>query len=154
MSWTPAMSVGVPELDEDHKGLIHIINRLAENAGEEARPAVVQQCLVALMRYAESHFGREESVMGVCGFPGLAVHKDEHRDFIAQMRDISRRFENDSEGLVAHVNSELVTFLTRWLSHHIMIEDMAYRPFAEERIDEARRAAQSFRGTEIWRGMV
>ena len=31
MTWTSVMSVGVPELDEDHRVLIRIINQLAED---------------------------------------------------------------------------------------------------------------------------
>jgi hypothetical protein len=33
---------------------------------------------------------------------------------------------------------------------HILIEDMAYRPHAEKRLDQVREAARSFRAAEIW----
>lgn len=152
MVWTEAMSVGVPELDDDHKSLIRIINQLGDNLGDETRQGVLRQCLFALMRYAESHFGREEQVMAACGFPGLDVHKGEHRDFIAKIKGITQRFEGDPEALAALVGDELLDFLKSWLQHHILIEDMAYRPFAEQDLAESRRVAQSFRGSEIWRG--
>lgn len=152
LTWTSQMSVGVPELDDDHKNLIHIINQLAENAGDESRYAVVRQCLVALMRYAETHFAREEQVMSACGFPGLEVHQGEHRDFLAEMKAATARFEKKPEKLAALVNDELLGYLKNWLNHHILIEDMAYRPFAERKLAEARRAAQSFRASEVWRG--
>ena len=154
MSWTTSMSVGVPELDDDHKGLIHIINQLDESAGAEGRQAVVRQSLVALIRYAESHFGREEEVMMVCGYPPLAAHKGEHRAFVDKVRGVADRFEGDPEGLSAFVAKELVEFLQDWLKKHIMIEDQAYKPFAERRLAEARQAAQSFRAAEVWRSSV
>ena len=50
MTWTPAMSVGVDQLDDDHKGLIAVINDLAEESSGEARATVLRQSLVALRR--------------------------------------------------------------------------------------------------------
>ena len=47
MQWTPAMSVGLDELDNDHKVLIKVINDLDANAGNESRRDVVRQCLIA-----------------------------------------------------------------------------------------------------------
>jgi len=153
MTWTIAMSVGVPELDDDHKSLIRIINQVAENADDAARLAVVRQCLMGLMRYAETHFAREEQVMTTCSFPGLEMHRGEHEDFVGRIRQITDRFENKPEDLAKLVNEELLEFLKTWLNHHILIEDMAYRPFAEKMLPEARQAAQNFRSSEVWRGV-
>ena len=150
IAWTEAMSVGVPELDEDHKGLIRIINQLSANGGDDADPAVVRQCLVALRRYAEVHFGREERVMSICSFPALAHHQEEHRAFVQMMRDESRRFEDDPKGQMGAITGDLVDYLMRWLTHHIMIEDMAYRSFTDHKLTEAREAARSFRHSEVW----
>ena len=48
MRWTEKMSVGVPELDADHKELIKVINQLRENSAAAARGTAVRQCLFAL----------------------------------------------------------------------------------------------------------
>ena len=148
--WTTAMSVGVPELDEDHKGLIEVINLLKQHSGADAGSDVIRQCLVSLMRYAQVHFGREERVMTICTFPGLAHHQEEHRVFVDRMKEIDRRFADDPDGLSAFVAEELVDYLSNWLRHHILIEDMAYRSFAEHRMAEAREAARSFRTSQVW----
>ena len=149
MEWTEAMSVGLSELDADHKTLIRVINQLAENAGDTSKPALLRQCIFALMRYAEFHFGREEQVMNACEFPQIDEHKDEHKDFVAEIQALARRFEEDEKGAAAAVNEELLDYLKNWLTHHIMIVDMAYRPFIEGRA-EARKAAQEFKAAEIW----
>jgi hemerythrin len=150
MQWTTKMSVGVPELDDDHKQLIAIINRLAEQSSGPPRQAIVRQCLFALRRYAEAHFGREEKVMAACNYPELGRHKDEHRQFIDRIRETTERFDQDPDQVSAHVDDDLLAFLRDWLSHHILIEDMAYRPYAEKRPGEVREAARSFRAAEIW----
>lgn len=152
MTWTPEMSVGVPELDEDHKGLIRIINQLGEAAGDGTRQAAVRQCLMGLMRYAETHFAREEQVMAACGFPKLEPHRGKHQDFITRIQEATTRFDQDPDKMAQPIAEEMLDYLTKWLTRHIMVEDMSYRPFAEQKLPEARKAAQSFRASEVWRG--
>ncbi len=149
MRWTEKMSVGMAEMDADHKELIRIINQLAADADEEGRQAAVRQSLFGLLRYAEYHFAREERVLAACQYPDIEEQKAEHRDFVARIREFHRRFDADPEDSAAVVNQALLTFLQDWLNHHILIEDMAYRPHVE-RHPEARKAAQSFKATEVW----
>ena len=152
MQWTPAMSVGLEPLDQDHRRLIDIINRLAENAGSgEDKEEQVRQCLYALMRYAETHFAREETVMKACDFPGLGHHLEEHGDFVGRIQRLTERFDQAPEKQSDVVNDELLQFLKDWLRHHILIEDMAYRPLAEHNA-EAIEAAKTFKPTEVWWG--
>ena len=108
MEWTIAMSVGLPELDDDHKTLVRVINQLAENAGQEGRSGALRQCIFALMRYAEFHFAREEQVMKACGFPELPEHKLEHADFTKQIQSLAERFEADAEAVAGEVNEQLL----------------------------------------------
>ena len=149
IQWTTAMSVGMQELDDDHKVLIDVINRLETNAGEGAQPDVARSSLMSLRRYAEFHFAREEKVMTVCEFPGIGVQKSEHHDFIERIREVTGRFDADPESAAQVVNTELLDYLKSWLSHHILIEDMAYRPYGE-RNAAAKQAAKSFRASEVW----
>ncbi len=149
MQWTQAMSVGLEELDDDHKVLIKVINDLAANAGDAARRDVVRQCLLALRRYAEFHFAREEKVMSACKYPGLDSQKSEHRDFVKRIQEVTTRFDEDTTGSVEVVNEALLSFLREWLNHHILIEDMAYRPHVV-RSAEAKQAAKAFKASEVW----
>jgi hemerythrin-like metal-binding protein len=149
MQWTQAMSVGLEELDDDHKVLIKVINDLAANAGDAARRDVVRQCLLSLRRYAEFHFAREEKVMSACKYPGLESQKSEHRDFVKRIQEVTTRFDEDTTGSVEVVNEALLSFLKEWLNHHILTEDMAYRPHVE-RSAEAKQAAKDFKASEVW----
>ena len=156
MEWTPAMSVGVEQLDRDHQRLIDIINRLAENsetgaAAEESNEDQVRQCLYALMRYAESHFAREETVLKACGFPGMEHHLGEHEDFVKRIQKLTESFDDAPQKQSSLINKTLLQFLKDWLNHHILIEDMAYRPLAEDN-PEALKAAKNFKPTEVWWG--
>lgn len=149
LEWTECMSVGVPELDADHKGLIKVINQLEASVKDPNRRDVVRQCLYALLRYAEIHFKREERVMAACDFPRVEHHKSEHQDFAERIRDLARRFDDEPDETVATVSEQLLDFLKDWFHDHVLIEDMAYRPYVKGRA-AAREAAKSFRAAEIW----
>ena len=149
MTWTSAMSVGVPELDEDHRVLIRIINQLADSRENGDHVAILRQCLYSLLRYAEFHFAREEKVMAACDFPGFTHHKEEHRAFTAHMKDLAEALDADEPPVAEIVNQDLLYYLKDWLNHHILIEDMSYRKLAESNAS-AREAAKTFRASEIW----
>jgi len=149
MQWSVRMSVGLKELDDDHKKLIEIINQLEADAGSASTLEGVQRALVALRRYAEYHFGREQEVMASCGYPALESHIEEHHDFIQKIRGVSADYEANPKKVAKQVHEELVDFLKTWLTHHILIEDMAYKTYVEGN-PKAQKAAQSFKGTAIW----
>lgn len=149
VQWTEAMSVGLAELDNDHKMLIKVINQLESNSGDAARSRVIRQCLLALRRYSEFHFAREEKVLSVCNFPGIEVQKSEHRDFLKRIGEVTRRFDAKPEESVEVVNEELLSYLRDWLNHHILIEDMSYRPYVE-RSAAAQEVARTFKAAEVW----
>jgi hemerythrin-like metal-binding protein len=125
LTWNEAMSVGVPMLDADHRCLMRIINLLSDVSDAEA-PAVIETVLETLLIYGEFHFAREEQVMSCYNFPGAKVHVGEHRDFVNVIADLRRRWQQRREPGMA---GELLDYLTEWLSHHILIQDMAYKPY-------------------------
>ena len=149
MSWTSAMSVGVPELDEDHRVLIRIINQLADSKENDDPSEVLRQSLYSLLRYAEFHFAREEKVLTACHFPGMTHHKQEHRAFTGHMQKLAQSLDEGELPVAEIVNQELLNYLKDWLNHHILIEDMSYRKLAEPN-PAAREAAKNFRASEIW----
>lgn len=141
MQWTEAMSVGLPELDDDHRILIAVINRLAADTGEGAAADVVGRSLVTLTRYAEYHFEREQRVMEACGFPELDSHIEEHREFVGWVREAERRYDTTPADTAAELHGEVLAFLKNWLNHHILLQDMAYRAYLQDAMADARRAA-------------
>lgn len=141
MQWTEAMSVGLPELDDDHKVLIAVINRLAADSGEGAAEDEVRRSLATLARYAEYHFEREQRVMAACGFPELDTHIEEHLEFVGWVRDAERRLDATLGKTAEELHDEILAFLRDWLNHHILLQDMAYRAYVQDAMADARRAA-------------
>jgi hemerythrin-like metal-binding protein len=128
LAWSESMSVGVAALDADHRCLVRIIS-LLENVQDEDAGRVVDVVLDTLVVYCRYHFAREEQVMAGCGFPALSFHKSEHAGFTGMVRRLRERNAVRSDAAMAR---ELLDCLTSWLCHHILIQDMAYKPYAIE----------------------
>lgn len=126
--WSESWSVGVPEVDDDHRALFDLIEMISSTSkGDEAR-AVTGTVLGALMDYTEFHFEREERMQQAIGYQGFAGHKAKHDKLKAQVQDYQTRFNQDPASVDV---SDLSLFLQKWLVEHILKEDMLYKPFAQ-----------------------
>jgi len=149
IEWRDEMSVGIAQLDDDHKGLIAIINRLGEaNSGDERDKSALSPAFRALRQYMKVHFAREEEAMRAAHYPGLESHRPQHADFIEEINDMASRFEAGNE---TELLDDLTVYLRDWLINHIMLEDMEYKPYLSGS-DDARRAARDFTALGLWSG--
>ncbi len=132
LQWSESMSVGIPALDADHRCLVQIIN-LLEDQQDGDTSQLVDMVLDTLSAYCRCHFAREEQVMAACDFPALTFHRSEHERFTRMVRLLRERQFVESDSGMAR---ELLDRLTAWLCHHILIQDMAYKPYVLERWDD------------------
>jgi len=137
VKWTESMSVGVPILDSDHRALFRIVNQLHDYAESGAQDDVLGAIFDNLIAYIEFHFAREEKVMQACGFPALAPHLEEHADFTRTIHELRERYTGAHDPALTE---ELLEFLKDWLNVHILIQDMAYKPYVLAE-DDTREAA-------------
>ncbi len=122
IQWTEAMSVGHADLDRDHQRLIGILNHLGINI-ELGNRSIVEFILDDLADYAQVHFQREERHLEELGFPELERHRSIHQSITHRIEDAKWKY---FQGLSPSLEGELLTFLTAWLNHHILVEDMKY----------------------------
>ncbi len=124
IQWTPAMSVGVPELDNDHRRLVGLLNLLAET-DEEEDIGVIEEVLDELVVYTTEHFAREEEYMRATNFPGLYEHIAIHEALTRKVEELRMKF---FMGEIEHLGKETLAFMKEWLATHILKEDMQYHP--------------------------
>ncbi len=129
LGWSPAFSVGVSELDAQHRTLIDMINQLADFPTDDAQAseasASFTAALAAMFEYMQVHFQAEEDYMRRIGFPGLSGHEQEHAGFFTRMADFSL-----TSAPSAALAQSMHQYLLNWLLAHILGSDMAYRQFA------------------------
>jgi hemerythrin-like metal-binding protein len=64
ITWTEDFSVGVVRLDEQHKRLIQMINRLIAKPQTTTESEMVSDLLSDMTNYAQKHFAAEEELSG------------------------------------------------------------------------------------------
>lgn len=126
ITWSSELSVGVNKLDEHHKNIINTFNKLllaVEDA--QADSEIVSDTLTKLTQYAVEHFREEESLLEQAAYPGIEDHRKEHQQF---QEKIVQCCLAASIG-VRTVPRELLAYLHDWLNHHLLEQDMKYKPF-------------------------
>jgi len=130
VTWSEKFSVGVRELDQQHQQLIKMLNRLISTQGTAGvHSETIAGICMEMKRYAQTHFKTEERLMEAYGFPGLEDQKSEHRAFQKK----NAEFSADAELGTDQVSRALLKYLADWLVHHILENDMAYRPFFKDK---------------------
>ncbi|SPF36048.1 Hemerythrin-like metal-binding protein [Candidatus Sulfopaludibacter sp. SbA4] len=120
--WRDAYSVGMPEIDNQHKGLIRLINELQSAMMEGNGKNVLAGIMDDLVRYTESHFAFEEAMMRKRGYSQLAAHSAEHKRLTGQVCELRDKFR----GGKVTISMEVMKFLKDWLADHILNRDQAY----------------------------
>lgn len=119
------LSVGLQEIDEQHKVLVALINRLHEAIVTQHEDDEIRDILNELVQYTVIHFAVEESLMRIFHYPAYEEHKRHHEDLTRQVIEIKKKIDSGEE----KVSLELLNFLRHWLTTHIMGEDKRYGPF-------------------------
>jgi hemerythrin len=122
MEWSNDLSVGIIELDSQHKRLINLINDLHEAMSNGSGRAVLSPVLNGLVQYTATHFQAEEKYMKQFQYPAYAAHKAEHDSLTKKVLDFKHRFDSGQ----AMLTVELMTFLKSWLRSHILENDKKY----------------------------
>jgi hemerythrin len=121
-TWYKKYSVNNEELDDHHKKLFGIMNRLYENCLQANSVHCLEPIIEAMAAYADYHFSAEEKHMRMLGYQDIDKHMAEHRAFTAKALHLKESTDKDDPELT----KELIVFLGNWLLHHVMEEDKKY----------------------------
>ncbi|RDE19539.1 diguanylate cyclase [Motiliproteus coralliicola] len=120
IEWNDGLSVGVEEIDNDHKTLIALINALFVALDEGDTQHSIEDSFDRLEDYIHRHFSREEALMAQYHYSDRADHQAQHRNFTDRVRELKAELLSSSSREVAE---KAIDFLTQWLIHHIVAED-------------------------------
>lgn len=123
MDWKSKYSLGIEEIDAQHKLLLGHFAKITAAVLENAAWSEVHYLIVDLRKFAEFHFEFEEALMRLYGYHRSAEHATTHREFFEQLDRIER------SSIVATVKHEVVRFLCDWLTKHILVVDRDYAQY-------------------------
>ncbi|MDR2633313.1 MAG: bacteriohemerythrin [Treponema sp.] len=138
--WEDRYSVGIPSIDEQHKELLVLTNKLYDacREGEETARVYFKEAIHSAVEYVQFHFTSEERLMERVNFPELASHKAQHNNFVKQVLEEVKHFEQGK----SFVPNAFVRFLRDWVLTHIAMSDIKYAEYIKTL--KKQRALQSF----------
>lgn len=126
--WVELYSVGIQQIDEQHKKLIDLLNELWRSMMDGKGPDHIGQTLDGLIAYTLTHFEAEEALMREHQYPGYEAHRQQHERLTAQVRTMQTDFKEGH----STTPRELMLFLQGWIVRHIVASDKKYAPYLHQ----------------------
>ncbi len=113
--WSDEYSVQIKDIDDQHRGLVVLINSLydAMQAGKSREE--LGELLGSLVDHTEFHFHTEERLFRVIAYKGGPEHVAEHTRLIDQVHELQLNYESGQTVLTL----EVMKFLRTWFTDHI-----------------------------------
>lgn len=126
IEWSNELSVGIESIDEQHKKLVNMINALNDAMLTGSSNELLGKIFTGLATYTQKHFSYEENMFAEYGYSDSQEHKRQHDELIAQVVELKEKFMVNPQGTIS---ADLMQFLKRWLTNHIMRTDKEYTEF-------------------------
>jgi hemerythrin len=120
--------VGIPQIDAEHRQLVDHYNALLQALDEGEDITAFGLSFYSLIVHMRQHFRHEEALMQDAGYPGLTLHRAQHRKLLANAEDflssVLTRFEKYDCTAVAK-------YFKYWLLDHVTHYDRSFAEFAK-----------------------
>ena len=120
MHWRDEYSLGIVEIDSQHKQLIRSFGAIEDASRQGQRWSSIYFLIAELKDFARFHFACEEALMRLFGFPELRLHSAEHAHFFKFLAKIEKNSISQS------IEKDLVEFLRVWMTKHIVGSDKGF----------------------------
>jgi hemerythrin len=129
MPWTTALSVGVKQIDEQHKTLFEKAEKLFEAGKNNQAKEYIGELLAFLEDYTKKHFADEEKYMISIRYPGYNEQKMAHTGFIQQLAKIRSNYMASGGNLMVITSANQL--MLKWLTRHISDMDKKIGQYAK-----------------------
>ena len=126
IEWSDEYSIGVHYLDEEHKKLFKMLNRLLSDHKSEPLE-LLNDMFFEIFQFKEKHFVAEEEFMKKNKYPEVQGHKEQHRKFARETASMCKKLMNSQNPNATR--EEMLAYLREWFEFHILTEDMKYAAF-------------------------
>jgi len=121
--WKPEYDLGIPVIDEQHRGIVTIINSLHYCMHNSHIKNILPPTIDMLRSYADIHFQTEEYFLSTIEYPGDAKHRLLHKEYTFKLAGIERDI------IINKDPGQLIGFLKKWWLGHICEEDMQFKNY-------------------------
>lgn len=126
--WGDVLSVEIDEIDEDHRRLVDLFNTLNHSVADGDAPEYLAAVLEELINCTVWHFSHEERLMLKYGYEEYAEHRAEHQALIESVKALQEKVGQANN----RIAEEELEYLERWLTGHILTDDMKLGAYLSE----------------------
>jgi hemerythrin len=130
--WNDDYSLGIKAIDDQHKKLFGMINKLCSTLAEEGNPRsfmgkgaqknVTEEILGEMTEYASSHFFLEENFFEEFKYEKKQEHMAQHELFRLKINSLKEDLQKGKESVAL----DTLAFLSNWFVEHILHYDREY----------------------------
>jgi hemerythrin len=127
VEWNISFLLGIQEIDQHHKHLVELLNKTYDEYKEGAPAENLRSVIDELLDYSTYHFECEERWMTETLYPNFIDHKAEHVIFTKRISELQKNFQFNT-----NISLEVLSFLSNWITHHILKTDAKYGHFVAD----------------------
>lgn len=120
LKWLDSYNIGNAIIDEQHRGIISLINSLFYAIENRFSKAVLAPIWNMMDDYAMIHFATEERILERAEYPRIEEHKKIHGGLMTRMQTVRNESIHEQDPDIALI------FLRTWWTNHICEEDRKY----------------------------
>ena len=118
--WKPRYNLGIPIIDEHHRGIVTTINSLYFGMQNKHGEDMLRPAVRMIHDYTLMHFAVEEAFLRKYMYPGLKQHQQWHKELKIELARIGKKSIGD------HDPYEFLLFLKDWWIDHICKKDREF----------------------------
>lgn len=126
--WSSIFSIGVEQIDEQHRRMIAIANTLYEALTEHRGDATLGELFDELRDHIATHFASEEEYMERIGYPLLEVQRRQHQALADRAHELAEAHRLGQKRL----SPEVMHLLRDWVTEHLLSDDRKIGEFVRE----------------------
>jgi hemerythrin len=115
--WTPNLSVGVQNIDDQHKIWFQKADELFEAGKQQKAKEYINPLLDFLDEYTKQHFRDEELYMRQIRYPELEAQQKAHASFINDLAKLKSDYNAGGGNILVILNANRMVI--NWLTNHI-----------------------------------
>jgi len=124
ITWTKKLACGIKMIDDQHKGLVCLINEMFDHVtGDYVQEHdYFNRVIQEVTMYIKNHFATEEKILLAVKFAGYPEHKMKHDSFVLAIVESICDYQAGKRVAL----SSFTKFLKDWVLSHIALDDKQY----------------------------
>lgn len=126
LEWKEDYSVGVAEIDEQHKKIIEFVRELETCMSQNKDSTACKKILFEMSKYSDYHFATEEKYFREYGYEDKDEHIKEHVMYRARVKELKKMEREANNEEISRVIFKALDFLEDWWVGHLTHTDRKY----------------------------